>query len=42
MGLIIAHYKNVFGHKYYYYAYDSNATSTFSFGGSMFWMHMRN
>ena len=34
--LIIIIFKNVFAHKCYYYAYDSNATSTFSFSASMF------
>ena len=28
------YYKTVFAHKFYYYAYDSNATSTFSFSCS--------
>ena len=33
----IHYYKNVFGHKCYYYAYD--ATSTFTFSASMFWVY---
>ena len=32
----IHYYKNVFAHKCYYYAYDSNATSTFTFSASVF------
>ena len=35
----IHYYKNVFAHKRYYYAYDSNATSTSSFSASMFRVH---
>ena len=34
--IIIHYYKNVFAHKCYHYAYDSNATSTFSVSASMF------
>ena len=33
------YYKNEIAHKCCYYAYDSNATSTFSFSTSMFRVH---
>ena len=35
----VHYYKNVFAHKCYHYAYDSNVTSTFTFLASMFRVH---